>query len=106
MTYASPQFNPGDDVARWQRAYDANLQAKTLLDGGGFGLHASYDAMWFSEVNNLEAVMITGYNTATGDQVKKNNGYDNVYPSFLPRYRRRLEPAFVGDGEGLPDERW
>ncbi|MDF2190439.1 RagB/SusD family nutrient uptake outer membrane protein [Paraflavitalea sp. CAU 1676] len=95
MTYASPQFNPGDDVARWQRAYDANLQAKTLLDGGGFGLHASYDAMWFSEVNNPEAVMITGYNTATGDQVKKNNGYDNS-----------TRPSYLGTGGGSNQPSW
>lgn len=83
LYWASPLFNPNDDVARWQAAYDANLQAKTILDANGFGLNASYKNMWFSEVNNPEAVMVTSYNTATGDQQKKNNGWDK---SCRPQY--------------------
>jgi starch-binding outer membrane protein, SusD/RagB family len=83
LYWASPMFNPTDDVTRWQAAYDANLQAKTILDANGFGLNASYKNMWFSEVNNPEAVMVTSYNTATGDQQKKNNGWDK---SCRPQY--------------------
>jgi hypothetical protein len=84
LTYASPQFNPNDQQDRWQAAYDANLKAKQLLDAAGFGLHASYDQMWFTEVNNPEAVMITGYNTQTADQQAKNNTWDNsTRPSYL-----------------------
>lgn len=77
LYWASPMFNPGDDISRWQAAYDANLLAKTLLDENGNGLHANYKAMWFTESNsNPEAIMVTGYNTATSDQQKKNNGWD------------------------------
>ena len=84
LYWASPIFNPSDLTERWQAAYDANLQAKTILDANGFGLHASYKSMWFSEVNNPEAVMVTSYNTATGDQQKKNNGWDkSCRPSYL-----------------------
>ena len=83
LYYASPMFNPNDLTARWQAAYDANLQAKTILDANGFGLNTSYQKMWFTEVNNPEAVMVTGYNTATGDQAKKNNGWDK---SCRPQY--------------------
>ena len=36
-------------------------------------------AMWFSEVNNPEAVMVTGYNTQSSDQLKKNNGWDKSW---------------------------
>lgn len=39
LTYASPQFNRADDRARYQKAYDANLAAKTLLEANGFGLY-------------------------------------------------------------------
>lgn len=95
LTYASPQFNPDDLADRWQKAYDANLQAKTLLDANGFGLHSSYDNMWFAEVNNPEAIMITGYNTSTGDQVKKNNGYDNS-----------TRPSYLGTGGGSNQPTW
>src|SRR4051812_5126745 len=83
LYWASPMFNPTDQTARWQAAYDANLQAKTILDANGFGLNANYKTMWFSEVNNPEAVMVTSYNTATGDQQKKNNGWDK---SCRPQY--------------------
>jgi len=48
--------------------------------------------MWFTEVNNPEAVMVTGYNTATGDQQKKNNGWD-----------KSCRPAYMnGSGSNLP----
>ncbi|HMT74595.1 MAG TPA: RagB/SusD family nutrient uptake outer membrane protein [Chitinophagaceae bacterium] len=84
LYYASPMFNPSDLTSRWQAAYDANLQAKTILDANGFGLNTNYKTMWFAELNNPEAVMITGYNTSTGDQTKKNNGWDKACrPSYL-----------------------
>ncbi|HWJ27707.1 MAG TPA: RagB/SusD family nutrient uptake outer membrane protein, partial [Flavisolibacter sp.] len=83
LYYASPQFNPNDLPERWQAAYDANLQAKTILDANSFGLNSSYQKLWFTEVNNPEAVMVTGYNNSTGDQTKKNNSWDN---STRPKY--------------------
>ena len=83
LYYASPMFNPNDLAERWQAAYDANLQAKTILDANGNGLHSNYKTMWFQELNNPEAVMVTGYNTATGDQQKKNNAWDR---SCRPQY--------------------
>lgn len=96
LTWASPQFNPTDDKTRWQAAYDASNQAVDLLTKGGFGLFTStslaaatastnpYQNMWFTEVGNPEAVLVTGYNTATGDQTKDPNGNDaSVRPSYL-----------------------
>jgi hypothetical protein len=83
LYYASPMFNPSDLTARWQAAYDANLQAKTILDANGYGLNTNYKTMWFTEVNNPEAVMVTSYNTSSGDQQKKNNGWDK---SCRPQY--------------------
>lgn len=96
LTWASPQFNPTDDKTRWQAAYDASTQAVDLLTKGGFGLFTStalstatgstnpYQNMWFKEVDNPEAVMVTGYNTSQGDQTKNPNGYDgSVRPSYL-----------------------
>ncbi len=92
LYYASPMFNPSDLPERWQAAYDANLQAKTILTANGFGLHANYKNMWFSEANNPEAVMVTIYNNSPTDQVKKNNGWDrSCRPSYLQ-----------GSGSNLP----
>ncbi len=69
LTWASPLFNRNDDVARWQRAYDANTEAKALLESadggskslfstGGFANGTAWGNMWFSEVNNPEAVIV------------------------------------------------
>jgi len=89
---ASPQFTT-DNTAKWQAAYDANLAARNTLVANGARLHASYDQLWFQEVGNPEAVLVTGYNTATGDQTKKNNQYDNS-----------TRPAYTGTngGSNLP----
>ncbi|MCC3160421.1 RagB/SusD family nutrient uptake outer membrane protein [Hymenobacter sp. 15J16-1T3B] len=92
---ASPQFNPSDDQSKWQAAYDASIAAKNALTTAGFGLHASYDQLWFSEVNNPEAVMVTGFNNSTGDQTKKNNGYDNA-----------TRPSYTGTGGGSNQPTW
>jgi len=84
LYYASPMFNPSDLQNRWQSAYEANLLAKTILDANGFGLNTNYKTMWFTEVNNPEAVMVTGYNNSTSDQAKKNNGWDkSCRPAYL-----------------------
>lgn len=92
LYWASPLFNPTDLSDRWQAAYDANLQAKAILDANGFGLNASYKNMWFTEANNPEAVMVTVYNNSATDQVKKNNGWDkSCRPSYLQ-----------GSGSNLP----
>ncbi|RTQ51611.1 RagB/SusD family nutrient uptake outer membrane protein [Hymenobacter gummosus] len=92
---ASPQFNLSDDASRWQAAYAASVDAKNKLSAAGFALHASYDQLWFQEVNNPEAVFLTGFNTATGDQSKRNNSYDN---STRPRY--------TGTGGGSNQPTW
>ena len=86
LTWASPQFNPNDDHARWQKAYDANLEAKTLLEASGFGLFqtggtangTAWGNMWFTEVNNPEAVIVYGFNNAVSDQTRKWNGWENA----------------------------
>lgn len=83
LFWASPQFNPNDLPERWQACYDAAKLAKTTLLANGGGLNSNYETMWFTEVGNPEAVFITGYNTSTDDQFKKNNSYDqSTRPAF------------------------
>lgn len=91
---ASPQFT-ADNSAKWQAAYNANLQAKTLLAANGARLHTSFDQLWFQEVGNPEAVFVSSYNTASGDQVKRNNPYDNA-----------TRPATNGTGGGQNQPTW
>ncbi|WP_207492331.1 RagB/SusD family nutrient uptake outer membrane protein [Aridibaculum aurantiacum] len=86
LTWASPLFNRSDDRGRWQKAYEANLAAKTLLEANGFGLFrtggnanaTAFGNMWFTEVNNPEAVFVFGFNNGTSDQTRKWNGWEHA----------------------------
>jgi hypothetical protein len=95
LTYASPQFNPANDVSRWQAAYDVNTLANNLLKSGGFGLNSSYQNMWFTEVNNPEAVLVTGFNNSTAQYTSKNNTYD-----------KSVRPAYLGAGSSSSQPSW
>jgi hypothetical protein len=101
LTAASPQFNANDDATKWQKAFAASQQAKTLLSANGFGLFTSagvnsYSQLWFTEANNPEAVMVTGFNTtANGTQPAKNNMYDNS-----------TRPSYTGTGGGSNRPTW
>lgn len=89
LYWASPEFNPTNLAERWQAAYDACKAAKDRLSSNGYGLHDSFEEMWFSEVNNPEAVFVKGYNNLSGDQTSENNGYDD-----------NTRPAINGTGGG------
>ncbi len=86
LTYASPLFNPTDDVQRWQRAYDANTEAKTLLETegkalfntGGTANGTAWGNMWFTEVNNKESVIVFGFNNSATANLQKNNGWERA----------------------------
>ncbi|WP_345953454.1 RagB/SusD family nutrient uptake outer membrane protein [Mucilaginibacter sp. PAMB04168] len=94
ITWASPQFvtegvsdpnAPASIPERWESAYNTCKQAVTLL-GTDWKLNTSYQNMWFSEVSNPEAVMVTGYNNLT-TETRKPNTYDN-----------QARPAYMGTG--------
>jgi len=87
LTWASPLFNRNDDLSRWEEAYKANAAAKTLLEANGFGLFktggtangTAWGNMWFTEVNNPEAVIVYGFNNlAIGGTTTKNSGWEQA----------------------------
>jgi starch-binding outer membrane protein, SusD/RagB family len=63
MYYASPQFNPTNDLVRWQVAYEANKAALDTLTQDGYALHNNFAKLWFEE-GNKEAIFVTRYNTS------------------------------------------
>jgi hypothetical protein len=96
LTWASPQFNPNNDMSRWQAAYQASTDAITTLSANGYGLYSKWDVtMWTTEgpngsgnaispPRNPEAVMVTEYNTFSDDNGMDNNGYTaSVEPKSL-----------------------
>ena len=57
LFFASPLFDGLGGVASWQKAYDANKDAKEFLEGKGKGLYASYKDIWDVELNR-EVIMV------------------------------------------------
>jgi starch-binding outer membrane protein, SusD/RagB family len=86
LTWASPLFNRNDDRARYERAYNANLEAKTLLEQSNYGLYkegslanaAAWEKMFYDEDGNSEAVLIYAFNSVQSDQVQRNSGMEQA----------------------------
>lgn len=51
LYYASPQFNPDNQLDRWEAAYKVNKQAKEELEANGYGLYVNYENIWYDEMN-------------------------------------------------------
>lgn len=61
LQYASPLFNPNNDLARWQDAYEANKEAIDFLQSVGKGLYESdFADIWYDE-RNKEVIMVNQY---------------------------------------------
>lgn len=59
LYYASPQFNPQNDAARWQNAYTANKTAKETCESAGKGMYSDFKNIWY--VDNNEPIMSRYY---------------------------------------------
>lgn len=78
LTWASPLFNRTDDVSRWQRAYDANLDAYNKCLAAGKGLDPDWKNMWFKD-NGVESIFGFGFNdfAANTSGGQRNNYTEN-----------------------------
>lgn len=71
LTWASPLFNPAGKSDRWQRAYEANLEAIDLLSKMKIprGLHPDFSTIFTSDVlNNMEAILFRRYSLSAGTE--------------------------------------
>ena len=86
LTWASPLFNRNDDVLRWERSYNANLAAYTLLKQNSYDLYKvggtanaeAWGNMWSLEVNNPEAIIVYGFNNLSSGNTMKNSGWEQA----------------------------
>ncbi len=79
LTWASPLFNPNDDQARWEQAYQANKTAFDMLKSNGFGLDPDWANMWFKKGSaNTEGVIVYGFNNVVSGDFQRNNGWENA----------------------------
>lgn len=51
MNWASPRFNPNNDLGRWDLAYKACTAALIALNEKGYGLFDSYGSIFLTEMN-------------------------------------------------------
>ncbi|GAA3940843.1 RagB/SusD family nutrient uptake outer membrane protein [Chitinophaga oryziterrae] len=66
LYWASPQFNPGNDAARWERAYKANRAAYDTLLIDGYALFSNFANVWLDEgTGNKEVIMLRSFDGAT-----------------------------------------
>ncbi len=78
LLWASPQFNRNDEEARWEAAYEANKEAREILEDNGFGLYqGDWADIWNQEIGNPEAVWVWSFNTTTNDR-QMNSGWATV----------------------------
>ncbi len=60
LFWASPLFNPSNDITRWQEAYEANKDAVDFLSGLGKGLLSDFSEIW-TEEQNKEVIMVNQF---------------------------------------------
>ncbi len=78
LAWASPLFNPADDPARWQRAYEANKEAMDILAAMSVprSLHPDFATLFTTDVrNNMESVLYRRYSSGAG--VEYTHGWEN-----------------------------
>ncbi|MFI1772415.1 RagB/SusD family nutrient uptake outer membrane protein [Thalassobellus citreus] len=81
LTWASPLFNRNDEESRWQRAYDANLNAYNVCLAAGKGLDPDWKNMWFTD-NGMESVFAFGFNKY---ESVETGGTKNNYTEYASR---------------------
>lgn len=61
MFYASPMFNPNNDITRWEVAYNTNKAAVEYLTAHGKGLYkGNFADIWYDE-QNCEVIMVNQF---------------------------------------------
>lgn len=67
---ASPQYNPTNDLAKWQAAADA---AKRLMDTGKHAIYSSYPNIWLWNVAAYNSETIFATSTLNTVSIEQNN---------------------------------
>jgi hypothetical protein len=73
LYFASPQFNPGADATKWEKAYQANKAAYDSLIKDGHALFPTFASVLTDETSaNKEVIMIRSY-----DGINASNSFEN-----------------------------
>jgi starch-binding outer membrane protein, SusD/RagB family len=92
LYWASPQFNPNNDAARWAKALDANKTAHDLCVANGRTLVSNYKDIFLLEgTENKEAIFVRPYSNKverrghnTENRVRPNSEGGSSNNAFIP----------------------
>jgi hypothetical protein len=101
LFYASPQFNPTNDINRWKDAYDANLRAKEICTADGYGLMdiTTAPTAQFPLTKDFNKIFITK-KSAGNQEVLIVTPYLQAYKYH--GYENSVRPAEITNGTGRP----
>ena len=97
LTWASPQFNPTNDMTRWQAAYTAAQNAYDTCTLDGYGLYSNFSRIMLDAASSAdkEPIIFRPFNgTAVSGQYE---GYDAVTRPFSQS---------AGSGGGTNNPTW
>jgi len=75
LYWASPQFNPQNDLTRWTAAYNANKAAYNQAVTDGFALYPTFANIWTDETTNNKERMI--WRTLDATSISPTHGTNN-----------------------------
>lgn len=82
MFWASAQFNPSNDVTRWERAYQANKSAYDTLTKDGYALNPVFTNIFLDEsANNREPIILRNYDAISISPGRGTNIENLLRPS-------------------------
>lgn len=75
LYWASPQFNPNNDVTRWDAAYTANQNAYNQAVADGYALYPTFANIWIDETSANKERMI--WRTLDAISISPTHGTNN-----------------------------
>lgn len=115
LTMASPLFNPQNDPAKWEAAYQANKEAMEFASAQGKALYPKYADIWYNE-RNEEVIMVNQFYMPDHKffqghirpvHISKDNAFaDSPSNSLVFAYPMKDGSAFDANKSGAIETLW
>ncbi|QPH40352.1 RagB/SusD family nutrient uptake outer membrane protein [Pedobacter endophyticus] len=101
---ASPQYNPNNDLTKWQAAADA---AKRLMDTGKHSIYSSYPNIWLWNNGAFNSETIFATQTLNTNTIEQNNapvsydaanGRTNPTQELVDAFEMKTTGRLISDG--------
>lgn len=113
LYWASPQFNPGNDASRWERAYQVNRHAYDTLTLDGYALYPTFSRIFIDayKTTDKEPILFRSYNGTTVSGLYNNyDAYTRPYSQSSTAGGKTNNPTWnlvqafpMKDGKAITD---